>query len=43
MLSQKKELLWDDSQTRLKEFQAAFGDDLGRLDADFLRYLQKVR
>jgi hypothetical protein len=43
MLSQKKELLWDDPQTRLKEFQAAFGDDLGQLDAEFLRYMQKVR
>ena len=43
VLSHKKELLWDDPQARLKQFQAAFGDDLGQLDADFLRYMQKVR
>ena len=43
MLSQKKQLLWDDPATRLKEFQDAFGDNLGRLDADFLRQMQKVR
>lgn len=43
MLAGKKELLWDDPQTRLDEFQAAFGENLGRLDADFLRYMQKVR
>ncbi|MEX0678425.1 MAG: DUF1570 domain-containing protein [Pirellulales bacterium] len=43
MLSQKRELLWDDPQSRLKEFQAAFGENLGELDADFLRQMQKVR
>ena len=43
MLSHKKELLWDDPQTRLAEFQAAFGENLGQLDADFLRYIRSVR
>jgi hypothetical protein len=43
MLSEKKQLLWDDPETRLKEFQAAFGDNLGQLDADFLRRMQNVR
>jgi hypothetical protein len=43
MLSQKKQFFWDDPQTRLKEFQAAFGENLGQLDADFLRQMQKVR
>jgi hypothetical protein len=43
MLSRKKELLWDDPQTRLAEFQAAFGENLGQLDADFLRYMRTVR
>ncbi len=43
MLSEKQQLLWDDPATRLKEFRAAFGDDLSRLDADFLRQMQKVR
>jgi hypothetical protein len=42
MLSEKGQLLWDDPQTRVKEFQAAFGDNLGQLDADFLRQMQKV-
>ena len=35
MLADKKPLLWDDPQARLKEFQAAFGDNLGQLDTDF--------
>jgi hypothetical protein len=43
MLARKKELLWDDPQTRLAEFQAAFGENLGQLDADFLRYMRSVR
>jgi hypothetical protein len=43
MLSQKKQFFWDDPQTRLKEFQAAFGENLSQLDADFLRQMQKVR
>jgi hypothetical protein len=42
MLSEKKQLLWDDPEARLKEFQAAFGDNLTQLDADFLRQMQKV-
>jgi hypothetical protein len=42
-LSEKGQLRWDDPQTRVKEFQAAFGDNLGQLDADFLRQMQKVR
>ncbi len=43
MLAEKQPLVWDDPQTRLREFQAAFGDDLGELDADFLRRMQKLR
>ncbi len=43
MLSEKKQLVWDDPQARIKEFQAAFGENLGQLDADFLRQMQKVR
>jgi hypothetical protein len=43
MLADKRPLLWDDPQARLKEFQTAFGDNLGQLDADFLRQMQKVR
>ncbi len=42
MLGEKGQLLWDDPQARMKEFQAAFGDNLGQLDADFLRQMLKV-
>ncbi len=43
MLAQKKQFFWDDPAARLKEFQAAFGDNLGQLDADFVRQMQKLR
>ena len=43
MLADKKQLLWDDPEARLKEFQAAFGENLGQLDADFVRQMQKMR
>jgi hypothetical protein len=43
LLSQKKPLIWDDAATRLKEFQGIFGEDLQRLDADFVRYMMRVR
>lgn len=41
-LSDKKPLLWDEPEERLREFREAFGD-LDELDADFLRYMQRVR
>lgn len=41
-LSAKGLLLWDEPATRLEEFTAAFGD-LERLDAEFVRYLSKLR
>ncbi len=41
MLSGKKQFLWDEPKTRLREFQAAFGD-LSQLDSDFLKQMQKV-
>ena len=41
MLSEKKQLIWDDAETRLREFQAAFGD-LNQLDAEFVRQMAKV-
>jgi hypothetical protein len=43
MLSEKPQLVWDTPDARLKEFRAAFGDDLARLETDFLRQMQKVR
>ncbi len=41
-LAEKQPLLWDEPAARLKEFRAAFGDDLERLDVDFLRQMQRV-
>ena len=43
MLSEKKPLLWDTPEDRLREFQQAFGDNLGELDDALLRYMQRVR
>ncbi len=37
-LSQKKPLIWNTPQERLAEFKAVFGDDLNRLDHEFLLY-----
>jgi hypothetical protein len=42
MLSQKKPLLRDTPETRLKEFQQAFGN-IKKLDTEFQRYMGKVR
>ncbi len=43
ILSEKKQLVWDNPQERLKDFQTAFGESPNQLDADFLRQMQKVR
>lgn len=42
MLSKKKPLLRDSPETRLNEFQQAFGD-IKKLDTEFLRYMGRVR
>ncbi len=42
MLSQKKPLLQDPPEVRLKEFRHAFGD-LRRLDAELLKYIGRLR
>ncbi len=42
MLSEKGPLLSDDPETRLLEFNQAFGN-LEQLDAEFLRHMSKVR
>jgi hypothetical protein len=42
-LSEKPPMVWDDPETRLAEFKQFFGDDLEKLDAAFLRQMQKVR
>ncbi|HQU45938.1 MAG: hypothetical protein B7Z73_04390 [Planctomycetia bacterium 21-64-5] len=41
-LSEKKQLIWDDADSRLREFTQAFGD-LKQLDAEFVRQMAKVR
>jgi hypothetical protein len=43
MLSAKSPLIWDKPETRLKEFKEAFGDDLAQLDAEFVRYMNRLR
>lgn len=40
--STKPPVIFDEPETRLDEFRAAFGDDLGKLDAEFLRYMRRV-
>lgn len=42
MLSEKKPLIYADDQTRLREFQQAFGD-VKQLDTEFVRQMAKVR
>jgi hypothetical protein len=42
-LSEKPAMVYDGPETRLAEFQAAFGKDLSKLDAELLRTMQKVR
>jgi len=41
-LREKGPLLRDDPETRLKEFESAFGD-IGQLDVDFIRYMRRLR
>ena len=44
VMAAKKTLLTGPPEQRIREFKAAFGDDLERLDADFVKYMQqKVR
>lgn len=42
-LSQKAPQFWDTPEVRWKDFRDAFGPDLNRLEADFQRYLSKLR
>jgi hypothetical protein len=41
-LSQKSPMVWDDPATRLAQFKQCFGDDLEKLNAEFIRYMQRV-
>ncbi len=42
-LADKEPLVWDTPEQRIKDFQAAFGQDLGKLDAQFLKYLRSTK
>ena len=42
-LSAKKPLVYDEPEERLQDFRKAFGMGLDELDADFLRYMDRVR
>jgi len=39
----KPRLIWDGSETRAQEFKEIFGDDLAKLDQQFLRYMRRLR
>ncbi len=43
VLSEKAPQFWDTPETRWSEFRDAFGPDLDRLEAEFERYMAKVR
>jgi Protein of unknown function (DUF1570) len=43
VMAAKKTLLTGGPELRVKEFQAAFGNDLDRLDSDFIKYMQRIR
>ena len=43
LLSTKKPFCWDDAEARLREFKEAFGEDLEALDAEFVRYVRRLR
>lgn len=42
-LSKKQPLQTAAPEDRLREFQAVFGDDLAKLDAEFVRYIQRIK
>ena len=42
-ISSKPRLIWDKPEQRIEEFKAAFGDDLEKLDRNFLRYMKRLR
>ena len=43
LLAEKQPLVSDDPAARLEEFKSIFGDDLNELDAEFLKYMQRLR
>ncbi len=43
LLSEKRPLRYDEPEVRLAQFKSAFGDDLEKLNTEFLRYMRTVR
>ncbi len=43
VMAAKKTLIFDKPETRVSQFQAAFGDDLDKLDSDFVKFVQKLK
>lgn len=43
LMAKKKRLLYDSPEERRQQFQEAFGEDLERLDREFLRYIRSIR
>jgi hypothetical protein len=43
LMAEKKRLLYDSPEERRQQFQEAFGEDLGRLDREFLRDIRSIR
>jgi Protein of unknown function (DUF1570) len=41
-LATKQPLIWDEPESRLADFKAAFGDKLTALDAEFLRFMRSL-
>lgn len=41
-ISAKPRLIWNTPEQRLAEFQAAFGQDLQKLDAECMKYMQRL-
>lgn len=42
LIADRKPLIWSTPEDRLKDFQSVFGDDLERLNQQFLRYMRQI-
>lgn len=42
LVADRKPLIWSTPEDRLKDFQSIFGDDLERLNQQFLRYMRQI-
>ena len=41
-VAKKRPFLWERPENRMEDFRAAFGDDLEKLDRDFLRFMERL-